>query len=560
MKHRAVLFAALLGGLLPLAAADLAAVKKGANPPELVTEAKGDILRFHPAADGSAAAAELPGKFDFSNGVRIALDYRDEAEQNNPFPRLLETGFVSLHFAAQPGSKGNKMLKALLIGTNPKQNTQIILPSYFRKGEWNSLVFEYLPEAKCFTLALNNDKPVVEPVDFPVKTKDLTVLLGATSLAGSNRGFAGEIRNLTVTAPYSRTIDYKAPAVPTMPEINGTPVRHLTVSAVSNRHHAFPGVTKLPNGDLAAVFREGADHICPYGRICIVFSKDGGKNWSAPVSIADTASDERDPSIHTLPDGRVLVTYGGWNSWMARDETRRQFASETAYIEQAGPEKFGGSHFIFSTDNGQSWSKPIKVPAFAPHGPFFFEGNFYYPTLAGRDGKRQVDCYRGNADATAWEKLSTVGESELGNVSFAEVFEEPHAAVLPDGTFVTAIRVPSDGYMRISFSKDRGKTWSEPVKTPVRGFPQHLLVLKDGRLLATYGYRYRPFGVRACVSKDGGKTWDMEHEMVLQNNGINVDLGYPVSIERDNGEVLTVYYMHNKEHDNCFIEGAVYRP
>ena len=144
----------------------------------------------------------------------------------------------------------------------------------------------------------------------------------------------------------------------------------------------------------------------------------------------------------------------------------------------------------------------------------------------------------------------------------AALYEEPHTAILPDGTFVTAIRVPSpvDGYMRISFSHDQGRSWSEPVKTPVRGYPQHLLVLKDGRLLATYGYRYQPMGVRACVSRDGGKTWDIDREIVLRNDGVNGDLGYPVSIELDNGEVLAVYYMSDKEHDNCFIEGAFFRP
>ena len=85
-------------------------------------------------------------------------------------------------------------------------------------------------------------------------------------------------------------------------------------------------------------------------------------------------------------------------------------------------------------------------------------------------------------------------------------------------------------------------------------------MLKDGRLLATYGYRYQPMGVRACVSRDGGKTWDIDREIVLRNDGVNGDLGYPVSIELDNGEVLAVYYMSDKEHDNCFIEGAFFRP
>ena len=116
-----------------------------------------------------------------------------------------------------------------------------------------------------------------------------------------------------------------------------------------------------------------------------------------------------------------------------------------------------------------------------------------------------------------------------------------------------------DGLMRLSYSDDDGKTWSEPVKTPVKGFPQHLLVLKDGRLLATYGYRYRPFGVRACLSADGGKTWDMEHEMVIQNNGSGIDLGYPVSMELDNGEIATVYYNQTVGTPIPFIEMARFR-
>ena len=48
--------------------------------------------------------------------------------------------------------------------------------------------------------------------------------------------------------------------------------------------------------------------------------------------------------------------------------------------------------------------------------------------------------------------------------------------------------------------------------------------------------------------------------MILRDNGLNGDLGYPVSLELEDGRVMTVYYHITREHPNCFIEAAVYRP
>jgi hypothetical protein len=89
------------------------------------------------------------------------------------------------------------------------------------------------------------------------------------------------------------------------------------------------------------------------------------------------------------------------------------------------------------------------------------------------------------------------------------------------------------------------------------GHPPHLLQLHDGRVLCSYGYRHQPFGIRACLSNDEGKTWDIEHEIIVRNDGRNPDLGYPSSVEIKPGMILTVYYFHD-ETETRFIAGSIF--
>ena len=90
-------------------------------------------------------------------------------------------------------------------------------------------------------------------------------------------------------------------------------------------------------------------------------------------------------------------------------------------------------------------------------------------------------------------------------------YEEPHTAILPDGTMVTAIRIPApgDGYMRLSFSHDRGRTWSEPVKTPLLGIvPDKLLELDNGRwIISAHHAQDGALAQFLRWSDDQGKSW-----------------------------------------------------
>ena len=99
-------------------------------------------------------------------------------------------------------------------------------------------------------------------------------------------------------------------------------------------------------------------------------------------------------------------------------------------------------------------------------------------------------------------------------------------------------------------SSDGGHTWTLTHPTKLLGYPPHLLRLSGGEILATYGRRLTPMGIRACLSLGNGDYWDVENEFILRDDAPELDLGwppgwdlgYPATIELDPGELITVYY------------------
>ena len=67
-------------------------------------------------------------------------------------------------------------------------------------------------------------------------------------------------------------------------------------------------------------------------------------------------------------------------------------------------------------------------------------------------------------------------------------------------------------------SDDDGASWSRPVRTPLWGYPADVIELHDGRVLAVYGYRRDPWGVRGCISDDG-VDWSLDDEFVIREGG-----------------------------------------
>jgi hypothetical protein len=74
----------------------------------------------------------------------------------------------------------------------------------------------------------------------------------------------------------------------------------------------------------------------------------------------------------------------------------------------------------------------------------------------------------------------------------------------------------------------------------------------------TYGYRAPPYEIRARLSSDGGHTWSPER--TIRGNGGGRDIGYPRSVERSDGKVVTVYYFHDQPLSDRYIAATIWEP
>jgi hypothetical protein len=85
-----------------------------------------------------------------------------------------------------------------------------------------------------------------------------------------------------------------------------------------------------------------------------------------------------------------------------------------------------------------------------------------------------------------------------------------------------------------------------------------MIRLRDGRLCLTYGYRDPPHSICARLSGDEGLTWG--GLISLRDGGGNHDLGYPRTVQRPDGKVVTVYYWNDDPEKERYIAATVWSP
>lgn len=322
-------------------------------------------------------------------------------------------------------------------------------------------------------------------------------------------------------------------------------------------YHGWPTVARRSNGELLVSCSGGREgHVCPFGRVELIRSSDNGATWSDAQVLWDGPIDDRDSGVLETAKGTLLVTMftslayegmltaaqklkpGDKKAW---PEARLKRWLEIRDRLSADERKAQlGEWMLRSTDGGKTWSKPYDTLINSPHGPVqLADGRLLY---AGRElwrGSRVGVC-ESTDDGQTWKWLA---ELPIRPGDVAKQYHELHVVEARSGRLVLQVRnhnKANGGETLQSESTDGGKTWTMPHPIGVWGLPSHLLRLRDGRLLMTYGHRRAPLGNQARVSDDEGKTWS--EALLVSDDGTSGDLGYPSTVQLADDSLLSVWY------------------
>ena len=375
----------------------------------------------------------------------------------------------------------------------------------------------------------------------------------------SRRRFISDVARASfvgaVASPFLSSFSYGATVTPKY-EILET----KTISFPNDCYYGWPTVAKRGNELLVVTSGGREGHVCPFGRVELFRSKDAGATWTYPQILYDSPIDDRDAGVCVTDKGTILVTTftskeyvylfaeeaqlreqgkGRPNVWSDGRFEKWDLANKRLNDEQRAKEV--GNWMFRSVDGGLTWSERYATPFNSPHGPVqLSDGRLLYVGDELTVPNHRAGASISEDDGVTWKTSGYIPPRDGDETRF---YFELHAVEANDGTIVAHIRNgnpnnPDEELQTVS--KDGGKTWSKPRSIGVWGVPCFLMKLKDGRLLMTYGYRRDPIGVRARVSDDNGETWS--DALQIYGEGKTTDLGYPSTVQLDDGSLFTVWY------------------
>jgi len=304
-------------------------------------------------------------------------------------------------------------------------------------------------------------------------------------------------------------------------------------------------------------------------------SFDGGQNWhlhetpcQAPGNKGLSADEHMRPELgvgKALNKENTIVDCPG-----GIDFSHPDFALMCA---RSGLTAGAISWFYVSDDRCKKWHGPYKLPMFDQSGiaartdylvSSASECMLFLTAAKSNGDEGRVFCARTTDSGKTFEFVSWIGPEPEG---FSIM---PASVRVSESRILVAVRcragrkefTEAEAWIDLYASDDNGTTWNymnRPVeKTGTGGNPPTMTGLQDGRLCMTYGYRDAPHSIRAKLSSDMGKTWG--EEIILRDDGGNHDIGYPRTVQRPDGKMVTVYYFNDHPDSERYIAATIWQP
>ena len=278
-------------------------------------------------------------------------------------------------------------------------------------------------------------------------------------------------------------------------------------------------------------------------------SLDGGMTWTKEQPAALARVEAGGPEIKDLST--------------PIDFTQPNFAFMCRYSKEDP-----ASRFYFSTDRARTWNGPYRLPTFGQPRVMArtdllvsgsHDATLVLTAAKQNDQEGRIFTARTTDGGLTWKFVAWIGPEPTG---FSIM---PASVRLSDSKILTTIRRREAGMHWIDayVSKDNGVSFeflNKPTDSTGGGVgnPSSLLRLKDGRLAIVYGYRSSQYGIRAKLSTDEGQSWGKE--IVLRDDAGCWDLGYPRSVQRPDGKVVSAYYFNDHPDTERYIAATIWSP
>lgn len=368
-------------------------------------------------------------------------------------------------------------------------------------------------------------------------------------------------------------------------EVPAAEVRKLediTIYSDPRFYSTFPSIVRRPDGELLVAFRraperrrlgeKGTLHVDPNSNLVLVRSADSGRTWTSDPQLiyAHPLGGSQDPCMVQLRDGTIICTS---YAWAQVSTAALPILPQPNTVHYTKKFVFLGGYLMRTTDGAKSWGQPVfpppaegddRVGVFGDPLPAYNRGAM----CEGSDGRLYWMVVGRSAPSSPHGEVHLLISEDKGltwkfscraagapNASF----HETSLYETPKGDLVAFIRTTGlDDHLVVARSTDRGRSFLSWADAGFQGNPFFATRLPDQRVLLVYGYRHKPFGIRARVLNAECTDVATATEIVLRDDGGTADLGYPWATVLSADRALVVYYF-NKSDGTRSIEGTILR-